>query len=392
MTYFTTYFPVKVVFGEGQLANIGAHVKLLGDKALLVADPYWVSVNLTDEIAAFLTASGIETVITSAFSSNPQCDEIDQLGKLARAENCLVVIGLGGGSAIDTAKAVAVTATHEGVIDSYVKWHPNPRPITGATLPIVAIPTTSGTGAEATVAAVMSDPVSKRKTALVSPHLYPRVALVDPELAATMPSALTAATGLDALSHAIEGILCPSMRNYFSDMVAFEAVSLVGQHLPRAYQDGSDMEARAKMAWASTLGGISITTSATTVPHALAQPLGIRENLHHGLAIAAFLPSILERSWEADVPTFACLATALGVPEDGLSMGARARSVSGKVRELMEITGLNAELAQLSIDQATADAIVDDAIAYLKVLVDRHVQPFSREELAEIVGKSIAVE
>ena len=391
MSNFITFFPVKIVFGEGQLANIGTHAAPLGRKALLIADPYWVTVGLAAKVAGLLQGAGIEVAITSDFSPNPLCNEIDRLGQLARDERCDIAVGLGGGSAIDAAKAVVVIATHEGVIDSYVRWHRTPKPVTAATLPIIAIPTTSGTGAEATVAAVMSDPVSHRKTALVSPHIYPRVSIVDPELSASMPPALTAATGLDAMSHAMEAILCPPLRNYFSDMVAFEAVTAAAQYLPRAYQNGNDMEARSKMAWASTLGGMSIATSGTTTPHALAQPLGVHKNWHHGLTIAIFLPAILEKSWEADVPTFDRLATALGVPQEGLSMGARARSVAGKVRDLMEVTGLNAEIARLSISRATADAILDDANAYLRGLVDRHVKAFSREELAEIVEKSITI-
>jgi alcohol dehydrogenase class IV len=391
MSQFVTYFPVKIVFGEGQLANIGDHAAPLGRRALLVADAYWVAAGLAAEVAGLLKSAGVETTISSAFSPNPLCSEIDELGRLARDGRCDTVVGLGGGSAIDAAKAVAVIATHEGSIDSFVRWHRTPKLVTAATLPIVAIPTTSGTGAEATIAAVMSDPVTHRKTALVSPHIYPRVALVDPELSASMPPSLTAATGLDAMSHAIEAILCPPLRNYFSDMVAFEAVAAAARYLPRAYQNGSDMEARAKMAWASTLGGMSIATSGTTTPHALAQPLGVHKNWHHGLTIAIFLPAILEKSWEADLPTFDRLATALGVPQEGLSLGARARSVSAKVRDLMEVTGLNAEIAGLSIDRATADAILDDANAYLRGLVDRHVKAFSREELAEIIEKSITI-
>ena len=391
MSNFTMYFPVKIVFGEGQLANVGLHTKPLGDRALLVADAYWVTAGLAGKIAGLLKDAGVETVIASAFSPNPLCSEIDALGRLARAERVQVVVGLGGGSAIDTAKAVAVISTHEGKIDDYVKWNTTPKPITSATLPIIAIPTTSGTGAEATVAAVMSDPLTNRKTAVVSPFIYPQIAVVDPGLSATMPPALTAATGIDALSHAMEAILCPPLRNYFSDLVAFEAVSLVAEFLPRAYQNGGDMEARAKMAWASTLGGMSIASAGTTVPHALAQPLGVRRNLHHGLAIAIFLPAILDKSWEADIPTFDRLATALGVPRTGMSTGARARSVAGKVRELMEVTGLNAAVAAFSIDQATADAIVDDALDYLKGLLDRHVCVFTRADLEEIVGSSLTV-
>ena len=121
MSNFTMYLPVRIVFGEGQLATIGAHTKPLGSRALLVADAYWVESGLTDRIAGLLQDAGVETVVTSEFSPNPLCSEIDALGGVARAESADVVVGLGGGSAIDTAKAVAVIATHEGSIDDYVQ-------------------------------------------------------------------------------------------------------------------------------------------------------------------------------------------------------------------------------------------------------------------------------
>jgi alcohol dehydrogenase class IV len=302
------------------------------------------------------------------------------------------VIGLGGGSAIDTAKAAAVAATHEGSIDGYVNWNPQPKPVTPATLPIVAISTTAGTGAEVTQAAVMSDPVTKRKTAVFNERLYPSVALVDPDLSATMPPFLTAATGIDALCHSIEGLINTQRHSPFADIVALEGISLISQYLPKAYSDGQDMEARSKMAWAAVLGGISIAQSGTTVPHALGQPLGARANLHHGLSIAVFLPAILEKSWQADPPLFARIATAMGVPETGLSVGARARAVAGAVRSLIVKVGLDHEIAKLSIDQATANAITQDATSYLSRLVDRHIQPLSKTDLMDIVTDSITVQ
>ena len=391
MSSFSVYFPVRIVFGEGELANLGSQTKSLGNRAFLIADPYLATIGLTDRISVLLDSQGIHTTVFTAVNPNPEVEDIDKLGQMLRAAQSQFVIGVGGGSAVDTAKAASVAATHEGSIDSYVNWHASPKPVTNRILPIVAIPTTSGTGAEATPVAVLANPVTLRKTAVVSEQLYPRLALVDPELSATMPPSLTAATGIDALSHAIEAILCTTRRNSFSDIVAFEAVSLVSQYLPKAYADGGAMEARGKMAWAATLGGMSIALSGTTTPHALAQPLGVRTNMHHGLTIAIFLPSILERSWQADPPLFAQLSTALGVPATGLSVGARARSVGNAVRALMTSVGLDREIARLSIDQATADAIVQDGQTYLGHLIKRHVQPFTEADLMEIVKESITV-
>ncbi len=398
MSTFIVHLPVKIIFGRGEvtkaaehIAGAGADAKGLGRRAFLLADPYWASVGLADQLGADLQAAGIETKVFSAVDPNPRWADVDRVGGMLKEFGAEFVIGLGGGSAIDMAKAAAVAATHEGSIEGYVNWNAAPKKVTSAVLPIVAISTTAGTGAEVTQAAVMSDPDGYRKTAIFSENLFPKIAIVDPDLAATMPPVLTAATGLDALSHSIEGIMNAQKHNPYVDALALDSVAIINQYLPRAYCDGTDMEARSKMSWAAVLGGISIAISGTTVPHGLGQPLGVRANVHHGLSIAAFLPAILERSWQANPVLFARIATAMGVPETGLSVGAQARSAAGAIRSLMSRVGLDAEIAKITIDQATADAIVEDAMSYLGKLNERHIHPMSKAELMDIVRDSVSV-
>jgi alcohol dehydrogenase class IV len=389
MSTFIVHLPVKIVFGQGEVAKTAEHVKGLGRRAYLLADPYWVG--LADKVRADLEGAGVETKVFSAVDPNPRWADVDRVGELLKDFGAEFVIGLGGGSAIDMAKAVAVAATHEGSIEGYVNWNATPRKVTPAVLPIVAISTTAGTGAEVTQAAVMSDPATHRKTAIFNEALFPRVAIVDPDLAATMPPVLTAATGLDALSHSIEGLMNTQKRSPYVDALALDSITTIGQYLPKAYCDGKDMEARTKMSWAAVLGGISIAVSGTTLPHGLGQPLGARANVHHGLSIAAFLPAILERSWQADPLLFARIAIALGVPETGLSVGAQARSAAGAVRSLMTKVGLHVEIAKIGIDQTTAEAIVQDATTYLGRLNERHVHPMTDAELMDIVKDSVTV-
>lgn len=391
MSSFVVNLPVKIVFGRGEISNLPTHVRPLGDRAFLIADPYWVQTGLADRVRNGLVTAGIDTVLFGDASPNPVWQEIDRIAELVRQHRSDFLIGLGGGSAIDTAKAVAVAATHEGSIDLYVNWQAAPRQVTDAVLPTVAIPTTSGTGAEVTQAAVLSDPRSYRKTAVFNDRLYPRIALVDPELAAMMPRWLTAATGLDALSHAMEGLLNTQRRSPFADMVGLEAIRLIAQYLPRACDNGADMEARENMAWGAVLGGVSIAQSGTTVPHALGQPLGARKGVHHGVSIAAFLPAILERSWEADPVLFSLIGEAMGVCGADLSVGAKARGVSVQVRELMARTGLDREIAKVQIEATTVDEIIADATSYLVRLNQRHIRPLTTDEMRAIITSSVSV-
>jgi alcohol dehydrogenase class IV len=391
MSNFVVHLPVRIVFGQGEVARVADNVKVLGRRAYLLADPYWASVGLADKVRTDLEAAGIKTAVFSAVDPNPQWADVDRVGEMLRQFSAEVVIGLGGGSAIDMAKAVAVAATHEGSVEGYVNWNAAPKKVTSAVLPVVAISTTAGTGAEVTQAAVMSDPLTHRKTAIFSENLFPRVAIVDPDLTATLPPVLTAATGLDALSHSIEGMMNAQKRNPFVDALSLDAISTISQYLPRAYHDGRDMEARSRMSWAAVLGGISIAVSGTTVPHGLGQPLGARANVHHGLSIAAFLPAIIERSWEAEPVLFARIATAMGTSQIGLSVGAQARSAAGAVRSLVSRVGLDAEIAKIAITQATAEDMVADATSYLGRLNERHIHPLSKAELMDIIKDSITV-
>jgi len=391
MSTFVVHLPVKIVFGQGEVARVGDNVTTLGRRAYLLADPYWANVGLADKVRADLEVAGIATAVFSAVDPNPRWADVDRVGQMLRQFGAEFVIGLGGGSAIDMAKAVAVAATHQGSVEGYVNWNAAPKKVTSAVLPVVAISTTAGTGAEVTQAAVMSDPATRRKTAIFSEYLFPRVAIVDPDLTASLSPVLTAATGLDALSHSIEGMMNTQKRNPFVDALSLDAISTISQYLPRAYRNGQDMEARSRMSWAAVLGGISIAVSGTTVPHGLGQPLGAHANVHHGLSIAAFLPAIIERSWEADPILFARIATAMGAGETGLSVGAQARSAAGAVRSLMSKVGLDAEIAKIAINQATAKDMVADATSYLGRLNERHIHPLSKSDLMDIIKDSITV-
>ncbi|MBN2640897.1 MAG: iron-containing alcohol dehydrogenase, partial [Victivallales bacterium] len=222
----------KLVFGAGKLNETGTLVRQLGDKTMIVCDKFTVKCGLTARLQDILASSGIQSVIYDDVIPNPTVALIDAGAELARKEKIAFVIGLGGGSSMDTAKGIAVAATNAGSIWPYAIGE---NPIDVPILPIVAITTTSGTGSQCTCFAVISNPATNQKPGMGG--VLPTLAIVDPELPATMPPALTLGTGFDVFSHAVEAYTS-SLASPFSDMYAEKALTLVGEHLPRVYKDG----------------------------------------------------------------------------------------------------------------------------------------------------------
>jgi alcohol dehydrogenase class IV len=281
----------KIMGGAGSLANSGKAIATLGNKALIACDPFAVQTGLAGRLADILAAAGVKSVIFDKVIPNPTTDIVDAGGALARAEKCNVIIGLGGGSSMDTAKAVAVAASHDGPIWPYAIYEKQP---TDATLPIVAITTTSGTGSQCTPFAVITNPKTNQKPGFGGPCMFPRIAVVDPELTATMPPRLTAVTGLDVFTHAIEAYTS-KWASPVTDMYAMRAIELMAASLPRAYADGSDLAARESMAVADTYAGIAISHAGVSAAHVLAHVIGGHfHDIAHGDALNTVYPAILE--------------------------------------------------------------------------------------------------
>jgi len=288
MTGFEFTLPGKIVFGAGTLAKTGQLTRSFGDKTLIVCDKFTVKNGLAGRLQDILTSSGIKTVIYDEVIPNPTVDLIDAGASIAKKEKIDFVIGLGGGSSIDTAKGIAVAATHSGSIWPYAIGE---KPLSCKILPIVAITTTSGTGSQCTCFAVISNPATKQKPGMGG--VLPSLAIVDPELPASMPQGLTLATGFDVFSHAVEAYTS-SLASPFSDMYAEKALTLVGKYLPRTYNNGADMEARAGMALADTCAGIAICHAAVTAAHVVAHVIGGHyHDIAHGDALASIYREIM---------------------------------------------------------------------------------------------------
>ena len=237
-TTFTVQWPGKLVFGPGRLATLGDEAKALGRRAFLATTRDLTALGLTGRARSLLEAAGLAVTVYDDVQPDPTCVAVDSATAAARGAGCDLVVGLGGGSAIDLAKGVAVAATHPGPIWDYVTYTgANAKPVTAAVLPVIAVPTTAGTGSEVTLGTVLDNPDTAMKAALLSPHVYPRVALVDPELTYTMPPKVTAMTGFDALTHGMESYLNAVRHNPASDLFALETVRLVVRHLPQVLAD-----------------------------------------------------------------------------------------------------------------------------------------------------------
>lgn len=271
--------PVKIWFGNGSRKKIEMAAKTIGGQnGLLVSDPFFISSGLAEQIVS--ESRGMLTGIYGDISSNPDVTEVDACASAIRENKHDFILALGGGSALDCAKAASTICLTK---DSIRKYHGTGETIPREHLPLIAMPTTAGTGSEVTCVSVLTDHANGKKSPVVSEGFYPSLALIDPELTYSMPSGITASTGIDVLCHALEGFWSKGHQPV-CDALARHACMLVFRYLKRAYVDGSDKEAREKMAEASVIAGMAFTLPKTTASHACSFPLTNLYHIPHGEA------------------------------------------------------------------------------------------------------------
>jgi alcohol dehydrogenase len=372
----------KVVFGVGRIEEVGAECRALGARALLVTTRDLVQLGVADRVSKLLESAGVSVTRFEDVAPDPTCLAVDQASQMARAVRCDVVVGLGGGSALDFAKGVAVAVGHPKPIWQYVNYTgASAEPVTAAALPSIAIPTTAGTGAEVTQGVVLHNPETHMKAALLSPYAFPKVAVVDPELSYTMPPHVTAMTGFDALTHGMEAFLNAQRRSPVSDLVALENVKTVTTYLPRVIHRPDDLEAREQMAWAGTLGGMSIALSGATIAHAMGLPLGARMNVAHGLGLSRLLPVVLDHSCEAQPERCAALADVVGAARPDMDVAGKAKTLGPWLRSFVERIGLAQLWSDAGVDDAMLDLLTTDVFAYMGRPVQQHRPIFTREQI-----------
>jgi alcohol dehydrogenase class IV len=378
--------PTDVHFGFGSSRSLPDHVRsLAARKVFVVTDPGVRASGIVDTIVTVLDQAAIDFSIydqvTADSGSTLICEAVDKL-KAGRAD---LVVGVGGGSALDTAKAVAALATNPGSPLDYVGLHK----VTNKPLPVVAIPTTAGTGSEVSLWSVFTDDARKLKVAIGGLLLYPTVALCDPELTMELPAALTASTGMDALAHAVECYTNKACQP-ISAALALQAIELIGKHLPNAVLNGRDRESRYAMLLGSTMAGMAMNPTRLGLAHALAMPLGSWSlKIPHSIAIAVTLPLVMHFNFPAAPERFARVARALGqgVNGDGGSTLDVAQRAAAAVGCLASAIGIPKGLSEYGLREDHVSDVVDEAMKSGNVTVNP--RSTSKEELAEILRRAL---
>jgi alcohol dehydrogenase class IV len=325
MSAFNWFQPTDIIFGEGRVREAGAVVARYGARCLLVSGPHGSALKpVLTAVADSLRTAGVEVVHYDGVVPNPTVESVDQGVRVARKEKVDVVLGVGGGSSMDSAKAIAVGATHDGSVWEYLFFRE--KQPTARTLPIVAVSTTSGTGSQVTQVAVLTDTATRTKSAIYNALVYPRACIVDPELMLTVPPHVTASTGFDAFCHAFEAFIHPACSPYV-ELLAVQAMRLVASNLEHAVKDGKNQAARSALAWADTLAGLCIANAGVTLPHGIGMTIsGACPRVMHGESLAVVYPEFVRFTWANAVAKFAAMGRIL---DNGLEKVADSAAAEG---------------------------------------------------------------
>jgi alcohol dehydrogenase len=324
--------PKDIRIGGGALEQLPDLIRRLGGRRpLVVTDDYLVGSGLQQRVVELLEHDQLEAATFHGVVADPTSASLDQGLEIARSHRADLVIGVGGGSPIDTAKALAVLARKGGAMNDIKA----PAEYSGPALPIVAIPTTAGTGSEATRFSIIIDSSTGEKMLCAGDAFLPTGAIVDFELTLSMPPRLTADTGLDALTHAIEAYVSRK-HNPFSDALALQAITIIGKNLRPAYRDGSGRSARAEMMSAATIAGIAFSNASVALVHGMSRPLGAHFGVPHGMANAMLLATVTEYSRDSAATRYGQCGRALGVATPTDDDNTAARALTRELRALSE--------------------------------------------------------
>lgn len=357
MAHFTV--PAHIVAGKGSLEEAAPFFMECGQKALIVTGPHIGRSPMMAKLVKLLTDCSISYAVYDRVTGEPTDRMVEEGRRLYREENCQFCIGIGGGSPLDTAKAVAAMSGKEGSISDYCG-----RPITGDIPPVAAVPTTSGTGSEATRFTVITDSRSDVKMLLQGERLLPYLAVVDPGFGMDMPKSVTAATGLDALTHAVEAYTSKKAQK-LTDILAISAVRRIMKYLPKAYRNGRDGKAREEMSMAALEAGICINNSSVTLVHGMSRPVGALFHVPHGMSNAMLLGECLAFALDGAYERFAELGCAAGAADPSEGTGEAAHKFLDSIKELCRICeipaveeyGIEKEKFLEAIPKMAADAI-----------------------------------
>ena len=375
--------PTKIIFGTGSSRQAGEQLRLLGGKkALLVTDRGVEAAGVLFGIYEGLLSAGVAYALYNGVAPNPTITNVREAVALYKAEECDCLLGVGGGSAMDTAKAAGAVMNNPDVnIRDMEGTGHVPKPIP----PLVAVPTTCGTGSEVTSAAVITDSERKYKIPILSPLLYPRVALVDGSLLTTLPGPVVAATGMDALCHAIESYTNLNT-NPICDALDLQAIGIISRWIRPAVANGN-LEAMSYMVLAATMAGMAFPNTRLTIVHSMSQPVGGHYGVPHGVANAVLLPLVMEFNLLGNAERFGDVARAMGEDTTGLTAMEAARLSVMAVKEMSRDIGIPENFKSYGVKEESIPALVEDSMKSGNVAVNP--VRVTREALAAILRRSM---
>jgi alcohol dehydrogenase class IV len=390
--------PRTVVFAEGARHSVGSHASAFGTRALLITDRRFATTTECAEITASLRDAGVEVTIFDETAPEIPSGQVARAVAVAASVSPDMLVAVGGGSCIDLAKVTATVVAHGGSVLDYVGEHRIPGP----GLPVIALPTTAGTGSEVTAVAVVLDEERQVKTGLSSPHLIPEVAIVDPELTYTCPPGLTAAVGADALAHLVESF-CAIQRpataelaqervfigkNELTDLYSRRGVELLRRSLRTAVVDPSDRQARRDVALASLYGGYALSNAGTAGAHALQYPIGAATHTPHGVGVGLLLPHVLRFIRDAAIEPLAELGEIFGAAADATAEE-RADHAIAAIAELLEAIDIPRDLRSIGVEHDDLDRIAAASLASRR-LIENSPRPIDEHGARTILDAAYA--
>ncbi len=346
----------EIIFGRGSLKQIGQCSRRMGgDKVMLVTDAGIIANGWVDEALGYLKLEGLKVVVFDNVTSNPRAFQVEQGALEYARQECDVIIAIGGGSPMDTAKGIAILASNQGRIVDYVGCNLIAKPIP----PLICVPTTAGTGSDVSQFAIIADQEKKIKMTILSRAIMPDISLIDPRLLQTKSEELIAATGMDALTHAIEAFVS-SLSWPLTDPHASHAIKLVFRHLKEAVHKKS-LDPLEGMAVASLEAGAAFSNAILGAVHALAHPLGGLYDMHHGLANAILLPVVLKKNLEHAPEKYALIANAMGINTRGKTAIEAALQVPEQIENLIQSLHIPSKLSEVGVKAQDLPALARDA-------------------------------
>jgi alcohol dehydrogenase len=374
--------PATQHFGPGAIERVADEAQRLGARrALVISDPGVAGAGIAGRVRDLLEGAGVATSLYAEVEPEPSVASIERALLVAQESAQRgpldLLVGVGGGSALDSTKGVSLRLANPGPLQQYfgVELVPQTGP------PMILIPTTAGTGSEVTPNAIFDDTERRLKAGIVSHRLLASAALVDPDLTLGLPPAVTAASGLDALTHAMESYVAVKATPH-TDLYALEATRLIGANLGAAVARGGHREARYGQMLGSFFAGIAITNAGTGLCHAMAYPLGSAYHVPHGMANALLLPAVLEYNMSADLPKFARLGAALGEPVEGRSLRQAAAGAVAAVRALSREVGLPGGLREVGVPESALEGFVQGALSAARLIDNNPRRPTPEDVLA----------